>query len=67
VAFEDEGDFPGEVEGVLDAGVGAEAVEGRMSVDGVAKTEAGSVSVVELACSEWGEGRACCRLNIARR
>ena len=33
----DVGDFPGEVEGVLDAGVGAEAVEGRVAVDGVAE------------------------------
>ena len=30
-------DLPGEVEGVLDAGVGAEAIEGRVAVDGVAE------------------------------
>lgn len=48
VTFEDEGDFPGEVEGVLDAGVGAEAVEGWVAVDGVAEAEAGCVSVDEL-------------------
>ena len=42
---EDVGDFPGEVEGVLDAGVGAEAVEGGMAVDGVAEAEAKSYSL----------------------
>ncbi|CAI4218913.1 unnamed protein product [Parascedosporium putredinis] len=34
------GDFPCEVEGVLDAGVGAEAVHGWMAVDGVTEAEA---------------------------
>jgi hypothetical protein len=39
-------DLPGEVEGVLYAGVGAEAVEGWVAVDSVAEAEAGYKALV---------------------
>lgn len=40
------GNLPRQVEGVLDAGVAAEAVEGRVTVDGVAEAEAGVAGVL---------------------
>lgn len=40
VAFDHGGDFPGEIEGVLDAGVGAEAVEGWVTMDCVTEAKA---------------------------
>lgn len=38
---EDESELPGEVVGVLEAGVGAETFAGGVPVDGVAEAEAG--------------------------
>lgn len=41
---EDEGEFPGEVVGVLEAGVCSETFAGRVPVNGVAEAEAGLLS-----------------------
>ena len=40
MAVHDIGDFPCQVKRVLDAGVGPEAVEWGMAMNGIAKTEA---------------------------
>jgi hypothetical protein len=40
------GDLPGQVEGVLDAGVASQAVEGGVAVDGVAEAEAADADML---------------------
>jgi hypothetical protein len=48
VAFVDVSNFPGEVEGVLDAGVAAEAVELRCLVSELALTSGRRKSIAQL-------------------
>lgn len=55
------GDLPGEVVGILDAGVGAETVEGRMpAIESVSRESRRGLLVSMLTCARHRPGRRYC-------